>query len=91
LSLLSVLALGCGKPGPGQDGEAGSSETGEETGGELECPEGSVLGDDGECHCGAAEGPVCGEGAYCDAANMACVEAVCGEVPPWSPGTQAFA
>jgi hypothetical protein len=90
-SVFLLSSLACTDPGPAQPDETGSQESGtEDTGGELECDEGTFAGDDGECHCGSAEGPVCGEMAWCDAATSTCIEPVCGSLPPWSPGTKIF-
>ncbi|HLT37210.1 MAG TPA: CRTAC1 family protein [Enhygromyxa sp.] len=93
--LLSLLTIGCGAPDPGQQDHGSESEDGsegntEDTGGEPECFDGTVPGDDGQCHCGVADGPVCGEAAYCDEATAHCVEPICGDQPPWSPGTKLF-
>jgi hypothetical protein len=86
-----LLTFACTEPDPGQQSEDGSdTDTTEETGGEPECTEGTVPGDDGECHCGMAEGPICDAGAYCDDATAMCVEPVCGAAPQWSPGSKAF-
>ena len=92
LPFSALLVLACGDPA-GQDSGGGSdsadgSDSGDTGGGE--CSEGTVLADDGECHCGGADGPVCAEGAYCDDSAGACVEAVCGDLPPWSPGAAIF-
>jgi len=80
--LVSLVA--CTDPGGAEAG----SETGG-TGGE-DCPAGTQLGDDGDCHCGAADGPVCAEGSYCDDAAAVCVDPVCGDGAAWTPGTPAF-
>lgn len=89
-ALLSVLVMGCTEPDPGQQ-EAGSESDGsDETDGGPQCSEGTFEGDDGQCHCGTAEGPICGDAAYCDDAAATCVEPVCGNQPAWSPGTSLF-
>lgn len=36
--------------------------------------------DDGECHCGEVDGPVCGDDQLCDAEAAACLPAACEEV-----------
>ncbi|MAT23438.1 MAG: hypothetical protein CMN29_00480 [Sandaracinus sp.] len=56
----------------------------------VSCAPGGVCSEtDGLCHCGAADGPLCGEGETCDAEALACVaplpEAVC------VPGGSRFA
>jgi hypothetical protein len=90
-----LTGLACTDPAPAQPGgesesESGSgSETGD-TGGEPECDEGTVAGEDGECHCGSVEGPICADTAYCDDAAASCVDPVCGELPQWSPGVKLF-
>jgi hypothetical protein len=90
--LLSSLA--CTDPGPAQpeDGSdtVGESETSSETGDPIECDEGTIAGDDGACHCGDVDGPICADTAYCDDAAASCVEPVCGELPQWSPGATLF-
>jgi hypothetical protein len=85
-----LLTIACAEPDPGQQSEAESTDGTEDTGGGPECSEGTVAGDDGQCHCGQADGPICGEQAYCDDVNATCVEPVCGTAPQWSPGSQAF-
>ncbi|MFO7563799.1 MAG: CRTAC1 family protein [Enhygromyxa sp.] len=93
LSLPCLLALACADPDPGQQGEdseSSSESSSEDTEGDPECPEGTVPGDDGQCHCGGEDGPICGEAAYCDDAAGSCVEPVCGNLPPWSPGAKIF-
>ncbi|MEQ8887449.1 MAG: hypothetical protein RID93_07435, partial [Sandaracinaceae bacterium] len=37
-----------------------------------DCEEGWVAGDDGACHCGAADGPICAEADVCVAESAAC-------------------
>jgi hypothetical protein len=88
LGVLACVALACGEPA-GESGTAAATAETSETGGMLECGEGMVAGDDGSCHCGGAEGPVCAEGSYCDAAGV-CVDPVCGSIAAWVPGTKVF-
>ena len=91
--LLACLLSACADPSAdSQTGDDTAADTGEtsETGGEPECEPGTVAGDDGACHCGSADGPVCGEAAYCDDAAAVCVEPVCGDQGPWTPGTKLF-
>ena len=88
LALLPLLTLACTQTPSQAETEDGTSTS--ETGGELECDEGLVLGDDGVCHCGASDGPECGEGAYCDEASATCVEPVCAAQGAWAPGSSAF-
>jgi hypothetical protein len=91
-----LTSLACTDPGPAQPEDGTDSDmtgmTGEtgETGGPLECDEGTVAGEDGECHCGSVDGPICADTAYCDDAAASCVEPVCGELPQWSPGAKLF-
>jgi PKD repeat protein len=88
-----LTSLACTNPGPAQpDDESGTGDTGDtgDTGGTPECEEGTIAGEDGECHCGSAEGPICAETAYCDDAAASCVEPVCGELPQWSPGVKLY-
>jgi hypothetical protein len=89
VSLLSALA--CTQPGPSQPGdESGTEGESGETGDPIECDEGMFAGEDGECHCGSPEGPICSEMATCDPQTSTCTEPVCGELSPWSPGTKVF-
>src|SRR5690349_8573121 len=92
LACVCLTILACNDPGPAQPGDESGTGTGDtaETGGGTECDEGTVAGEDGQCHCGSADGPVCAEGSYCDDAAGMCVDPVCGDLPPWSPGTKLF-
>lgn len=60
---------------------------------DVVCGEGSTCSEvDGLCHCGTAEGAVCGDAEVCEAG--ACVEPLpapsCVTPTPWSPGMPAF-
>ncbi len=88
LAATTLFSSACVGPEPGSEAEAGGSE---DTDGGPGCPAGTVAGDDGECHCGAADGPVCGEASYCDDSAASCVEPICGALPSWSPGAKIFA
>ncbi|HJL16673.1 MAG TPA: CRTAC1 family protein [Sandaracinaceae bacterium LLY-WYZ-13_1] len=62
---------------------------------DVTCAEGATCSpDDGMCHCGALDGPVCGADEVCAAGSMACVpgipDAVCSEGTRWAPGQPAF-
>ncbi len=49
--------------------------------------------DDGMCHCGSADGAVCGDGEYCYAETETCSDVplpVCGAGTRWEPGERAF-
>ena len=60
---------------------------------DVVCGEGNTCSEvDGLCHCGTAEGAVCGDAEVCEAG--ACVEPLpapsCVTPTPWSPGMPAF-
>lgn len=55
-----------------------------------DCEEGWVAGDDGACHCGAADGPICGEADVCVAESAACATPSCGDGTRWAAGAPAF-
>ena len=97
LVLVCALAFtaACTDPGGASEAASGTDETSEgggteDTGGEASCPDGTVADADGACHCGSADGPVCGDAAYCDDSASVCVEAICGAQPSWSPGSPIF-